>query len=343
MRKIIVMIALAMIASTAIAQQDAATSVPAPPAAPEVLEKQRALEEAERKLAEAAREVAQLSQSMNEARSINNQVFVFDSNELASDDTPMLGVTLSSSRVSKRVNGREVMNDDDAKQGVAIVGVGEDSGAEKAGLQAGDRLISVDGVSLLGDSDGVPIGLISGALEDRKPGDVVAVELLRDGKRLTKQVALSARSARGLVPGANGFVFSTPGENNVVSIERHLFDAPMAPQAPGVTNLKRFFNGSGQSFVFGAGRRWADMELVELSPSLGAYFGADEGLLVVRAPEDEALGFEDGDVIRMIGDRAPESVGHAMRILSSYEPGEQMNVEIMRKRKKRTLDITLPE
>ena len=36
-----------------------------------------------------------------------------------------------------------------------------------------------------------------------------------------------------------------------------------------------------------------DLELVELSEGLGKYFGADSGVLVVSAPQDDALQLED--------------------------------------------------
>jgi hypothetical protein len=84
------------------------------------------------------------------------------------------------------------------------------------------------------------------------------------------------------------------------------------------------------------------MELVELSPGLGRYFGTDSGLLVVRAPSDPALKLEDGDVIRRIGGREPGSVSHAMRILRSYEEGEALELEIMREQRSRRLDVQIP-
>ena len=88
---------------------------------------------------------------------------------------------------------------------------------------------------------------------------------------------------------------------------------------------------------------WGDMELVELSEGLGDYFGVDEGVLVVSAPSNEALGFEDGDVILSIGGRKPGDIDHAMRILRSYESGETLEVKITRKRRSQTLKIEVPE
>jgi S1-C subfamily serine protease len=85
------------------------------------------------------------------------------------------------------------------------------------------------------------------------------------------------------------------------------------------------------------------MELVSLSPGLGRYFGTDEGLLIVRAPDNEEIGLEDGDVIRMIGTRKPNDPGHAMRILRSYEPGEELVIQILRETESREVRLTLPQ
>ena len=88
---------------------------------------------------------------------------------------------------------------------------------------------------------------------------------------------------------------------------------------------------------------WGDMELVELSERLGRYFGTDKGLLVVKAPDNEAFKLQDGDVIRGIDGREPTSVRHAMRILGSYQAGESLRIEIMRDKRQHTLAIDMPD
>ena len=90
-------------------------------------------------------------------------------------------------------------------------------------------------------------------------------------------------------------------------------------------------------------RPWAQMELVELTPTLGSYFGTEAGILIVRAPKEGGLDLQDGDVILRIGDREPRSTAHAMRILRSFEAGEEMNLEIMRDKRRRTVKFDVPE
>jgi len=88
---------------------------------------------------------------------------------------------------------------------------------------------------------------------------------------------------------------------------------------------------------------WGDAELVTLTPGLGRYFGADKGVLVARAPGEAVPGLQDGDVITSIGGREPQSGSHAMRILRSYQPGEQVELRILRDRRAQTLSVKIPE
>jgi PDZ domain-containing secreted protein len=85
------------------------------------------------------------------------------------------------------------------------------------------------------------------------------------------------------------------------------------------------------------------MEIVQLTEGLGRYFGTDEGLLIVRAPDNKEWKLQDGDVIRSIDGRKPTTVNHAMRILGSYESGETVNIEIMRDKRKQTISFEVPD
>jgi serine protease DegS len=82
---------------------------------------------------------------------------------------------------------------------------------------------------------------------------------------------------------------------------------------------------------------------VPVTPRLGQYFGTDKGLLVVRAPDAPGLRLEEGDVILSIDGRTPDSPRHAFRILGSYQPAEQVKLEVLRQRKHMTLEVQVPE
>src|SRR5256712_6172769 len=98
-----------------------------------------------------------------------------------------------------------------------------------------------------------------------------------------------------------------------------------------------------QHFEFSFGMPWGDLELVGLNPDLGEYFGTKEGELVVKAPADSSLPVKGGDVILSISGRKPSSPSHAMRILRSYEAGETVSIELMRKQKRLTVAWKVPE
>jgi len=80
-----------------------------------------------------------------------------------------------------------------------------------------------------------------------------------------------------------------------------------------------------------------------MNPGLAAYFGTDKGLLVLKAAKDSPLQLQDGDVILDIGGRPLDTPSQAMRVLGSYEPGESIKLDIMRKGKPVTLTVSLPK
>lgn len=84
------------------------------------------------------------------------------------------------------------------------------------------------------------------------------------------------------------------------------------------------------------------MELTTLTPRLGHYFGADHGVLVVRAPTRGVLKLQDGDVILSIGGRVPATSSQAIRILTSYDPGEKITLLILREHHKIDITATTP-
>jgi hypothetical protein len=88
----------------------------------------------------------------------------------------------------------------------------------------------------------------------------------------------------------------------------------------------------GRTFTFAFGSPWGGIEMVSLNPDLGDYFGTREGVLVVRAPEDSSLTLKGGDVIVSIGGRKPSSPEQAMRILRSYDTGETVTLDVLRKK-----------
>jgi len=87
----------------------------------------------------------------------------------------------------------------------------------------------------------------------------------------------------------------------------------------------------------------ARLELAPLNSDLGQYFGASEGVLVISAPADSALGLKGGDVILAVDGRRPAGPSHLLRILRSYESGESFKLDILRNHKRETVTARLGE
>ena len=77
---------------------------------------------------------------------------------------------------------------EDGGQGAIITDVQAGSPADKAGILIDDVVLAVDGEPIDGQA-----GLVA-AIRDAEPGQTVKIEILRDGKRLTFEATLIARS-----------------------------------------------------------------------------------------------------------------------------------------------------
>ena len=182
-------------------------------------------------------------------------------------------------------------------------------------------ITAVNGESMSGDNSKVATELLLDFMRGVEEGDDLKVDYLRGGNSGT--VELSPR-----VVEMHAFSWAPDGINvHVESI----------PDVPGFISEFKFDRG----FAF-AGGAWGRMELVELNEGLGKYFGTETGLLVVSVPTDDGIELQDGDVIQTIDGRVPNDVRHAMRILSSYQSGEELKIGIMRDKKKRTLKVEVP-
>src|ERR1041385_587510 len=71
------------------------------------------------------------------------------------------------------------------------------------------------------------------------------------------------------------------------------------------------------------GSPWGDLELVSLNSDLGEYFGAKDGVLVVKAPADSSLPLKGGDVITSIGGGRAARPPRAARGLGAAPEGRR--------------------
>jgi len=85
------------------------------------------------------------------------------------------------------------------------------------------------------------------------------------------------------------------------------------------------------------------LQLAEIDPGLGEYFNTDRGVLVLKARQDNDLNLQPGDVILQVGETEVNSPAEFMRALRGFHSGDELVVDIKRKRKDHTLKTLMPE
>ncbi len=215
--------------------------------------------------------------------------------------------------------------------------------AAQAGIRSGDLITKLDGKSVLAggaaENDDLRIhrsapGLRLIELAARlEPNDTVAVEYRRGKDRRTVSVVTADEPGMGFGMSRGerfSFRYSDPGGPG---------GDPRAPVGDFMGRVEM----AGPGWGFLSGSPLGRLELAPLNSDLGRYFGTDEGVLVISAPKDSALGLRGGDVVLAVDGRAPSSPSHLLRILRSYETGETFKLDIMRNRKRETVTSRIGE
>ncbi len=215
--------------------------------------------------------------------------------------------------------------------GAKVAGVTPGGPADKAGVQTGDIVVSMNGTRLAAADAGRrenpelpedvtpsrPGTKLIELASKLDTGDTVHLDLRRSGRPVTVTVIAGGSGLEDLV---------------------RRFAVEVAPGAPGrvrVTSPDMFFDFPGAPL--------ANLELVPVNAGLADYFGTSEGLLVVNVPRDSSLGLKSGDVILSIGGRKPGSPAHAMRILGTYDANETVSFAVMRMKRHITVTGKMPE
>ncbi|HKJ93522.1 MAG TPA: PDZ domain-containing protein [Longimicrobiales bacterium] len=210
----------------------------------------------------------------------------------------------------------------DSGRGVHVEDVTAGGPAARAGLKAGDVITRIDDVDLGAMTGSKAQDALIAHLRDVQPGDTVAVTVRRTGKTQRAKIVTEEGGAFGFFSDRDGRaarIFVSPGARGLIT--------------PGTPEIREFV----RTRVAGALSGIPGLNVVDVNPALGKYFGTDRGVLVVNVDSDSALGLEPGDVILQIGGRTVEDAGHALQILRSYRPDEEIRMQVMRDKHRTTV------
>ncbi|HUR39983.1 MAG TPA: PDZ domain-containing protein [Verrucomicrobiae bacterium] len=192
-------------------------------------------------------------------------------------------------------------------RGVRLLAVTPGSGADKAGLKAGDLIIAVNGHSLAAEGKLTSQKRMREQLRTLRAGDEAKIEYERDGRRSSATVKTTA-------PEPELAIAPLPMLQQWIQDEN--FEKAIGPIAPVMPAMPLQFRGPA---IRG-------LELAKLDTDLGAYFKTQDGVLVVKAPKSGALNLKSGDVIQKIdGDPISEPLTVLDKLRSR---GAEQNVRI---------------
>jgi PDZ domain-containing secreted protein len=233
---------------------------------------------------------------------------------------------------------------DTDKLGAYVTGVTPGGPAAKAGIRSGDIIAKVAGKAVTArgeESAGLRLIEMIGELDAGKAVDVE----LRRGKD-TKKVKVTPADDdteffTGVTDGGNLRSFSfAQGEPfgrtmpSEMTIERMI---------PGEAIAVRPSIGTGSfSFTTTARGPLASLEMATLNAGLGSYFGTTDGVLIINAGEKQELGLIPGDVVTAVDGRKVTSPSQLMRILRTYEQGEEFKLQIMRQKRAESVTGKMP-
>jgi len=198
-----------------------------------------------------------------------------------------------------------VMSPNAGANGVNIAAVSPKGPAKAAGLQAGDVITSIDGKAVSG-KDQAGMKQARAALANLKEGQSVKVGYSRAGKNATATL----KAAR---------------------IEPEM-----------VVNREVRRMGPGHAPEMANATRWHGLQMAEINPQLGRYFGASSGVLVL-SPKKEFPQLQAGDVITKVDGKAVATARDVLINMRGRKEGEKISVAILRDRKAQTISVTAPK
>lgn len=319
------------------------------------------LSKTHRELREATRVVAQAHRELSREGKIHQEI-----RHINLGDRAVIGIVI----------GRQ------SEKGVPIIGVSPDGPAERAGLEQGDTIVSIRGVGLAGNGDArQSVFRVMGEVEDGEEitvqvdragqtGEYTVIAERREPRVWQSVIRIPEIDSVAEVHEVDQ-ISAVDGSRHVI-IERielpEIDEETLKTQIAELTeHIKTeqflYINTDGEDgegweieefSSFGRGAmdeadlwfglpRAHGLELASINEGLGSYFKTDRGVLVIKAKEGNAYQLESGDVILTIGSTSVSSPADMMRALRDAEAGDEVEIEIKRNRKDKTLIVVVPE
>jgi len=238
-----------------------------------------------------------------------------------------LGVTFSGSwSIEREDGGKEVMRFSDYP---TVEAVEPGSPAERAGIEAGDRLIALDGHDVVEGTDSFA--------ELLQPGARLPIRLKRDNSTKDVTVEVGKRPQSDWSEWGVSVIPAPPAPPTPDAWSRVRVMPPLPALAPSprvsvaLSGVPMMVRGVEAGVVAGAE--------VRRVKELRDYFDVDDGLLVlhvVRGTPAARSGLRAGDVIVRAGDRAVTTPIALQRALSASD-AKQTKLDVVRKGKKTTV------
>lgn len=227
---------------------------------------------------------------------------------------------------------REVDSDDvdrldlPEERGALITEVPDEGPAAEAGLRSDDVIVSWNGSTVESAAQLIRI------VRETPAGREVEIGYVRDGRRGTATAELGERPAMGRLF-RRGEMDAEARQRLEDSFGRMRRGLQLRPDG-----------GNVGYFFFRGGRLGIGVQ--NLTDQLAAYFGAEDGgVLVTTVREDSPAaeaGLRAGDVILRVGDEEVDDPSDVMREIAGADAGE-VEIRVLRDGDERTLRATLPE
>ncbi len=205
--------------------------------------------------------------------------------------------------------------------GALVTSVTPESVAGRAGLQANDVIVSVDGEAIRSARH------LARVIAETPEGRALQIAYVRGTTKATATLTPEVRSLT---------LRGRDGERAVV----RRFERRMGPDARPFV----FRGAPGADVRVRVGRGRLGVMAQPLTEQLATYFGVKDGLLVTQVSEGSPAakaGIKAGDVINAVNGKPVKDTGEILEALQGVEDGKDVAVEITRDRKRQSLTVTL--